>query len=189
VTANPLLELLDGHPPQDDTESADLERAKALLAGEDPWAPWSREAPLHFTASALIVHPASHRVLLRHHERQGTWLHVGGHAEPGEALPLSVALREGVEETGLDDLAPWPDASLVHLVIVPVPASLYEPAHEHADLRFVLSTDRPDTARPERESAPLRWLSLPEARSATDAANLRETLHRTERLLNGAGTP
>ncbi len=122
-------------------------------------------------------------MLLRHHERQGTWLHVGGHADPGETDPLGVALREGVEETGLPDLTPWPDASPLHLVIVPVAAAGSEPAHEHVDLRYVLVTEQPEAARAERETAPVRWFSFEDARAATAADNLRETLRRAERLL------
>jgi 8-oxo-dGTP pyrophosphatase MutT (NUDIX family) len=121
--------------------------------------------------------------LLRWHERQQAWLQVGGHGDPGEYDPRAVALREGCEETSLTDLVPWPDASLVHLVIVPVPAKGDEPAHEHADLRFVLATRQPEAARPERPDAPLRWLTVAEARSATTEDNLRTTLTRTERLL------
>jgi hypothetical protein len=78
---------------------------------------------------------------------------------------------------------PWPDAQLQHLVIVGVPAGKGEPAHEHADLRYFMATDTPDAARAENEDAPLRWLSLSEAREATPEANLLETMARLERLL------
>ena len=78
---------------------------------------------------------------------------------------------------------PWPDAALRHLAVVPVPASSREPAHEHADLRFVLATARPDAARPENPTAELRWVSLAEAEQIT-AANLRETLARLTALLD-----
>jgi 8-oxo-dGTP pyrophosphatase MutT (NUDIX family) len=181
VTANPVAELLAGYRPQSDTETDDLRRAEELLAADDPW---DRGSSLHFTASALVVHPLTRRVLLRWHDRLHAWLQVGGHGDPGEADPLAVALREGAEETGLTDLAPWPDGSLVHLVVVPVPESRSEPAHHHLDLRFLFATKTPDAARPERESAPLRWLALPEARSMTTRANLREILNRADRLLD-----
>ena len=51
--------------------------------------------------------------------------------------------REGREETGLADLRAWPDESLRHVAVVPVPGNEREPAHEHADLRFFLATDQP----------------------------------------------
>ena len=66
------------------------------------------------------------------------------------------------------------------MVIVPVPASSREPAHEHADLRFVLATRMPGAVRAENQHAPLRWLSPREAHDTTSQANLRETLSRLE---------
>jgi 8-oxo-dGTP pyrophosphatase MutT (NUDIX family) len=176
-----LRAVLATFRPRSATERADLERVQELLAAGDPWA---RSLPLHITGSALIVHPPSRRVVLRWHARQQAWLQVGGHADPGETDPLSIALREAREETGLDDLTPWPDASLLHVVIVPVPAAQHEPAHEHADLRFALATSTPDAARPEHDAAALQWLSIDAARQLTAEDNLTETLSRVERLLD-----
>jgi hypothetical protein len=64
-----------------------------------------------------------------------------------------------------------------------VPAAVDEPAHEHADLRFVFATGEPGAARAEAPDAPLRWLPAREAFEVTSEANLRETLSRVERLL------
>ena len=177
----PLAVLLDGYQPVGDAETADLLSARVLT--ETDGDPWRRNLPLHITASALIVHPETARVLLRWHERQEAWLQVGGHGDPGESDPLAIARREAVEETGLADLVPWPDAQLRHLVIVGVPPGKGEPAHEHADLRYFMATRTPDAARAENEHAPLRWLSLSEAYEATSEVNLRESLARLERLL------
>jgi len=181
ASAGPVADLLVRHRPQTPDEAADTSRVRELIdIAADPW---SRSLPLHITASALVVHPPSRRVLLRWHQRQGAWLQVGGHGDPGEAEPLAVALREGREETGLTDLTPWPDARLLHAVVVPVAAAGDEPAHEHADLRFVLATQLPDDARPEKPDAPVRWFSLAEARAATTEANVHETLRRVELLM------
>ena len=117
---HPLPGLLDGYRPQGQAEAADVARVRALAATAPD--PWLRSLPLHVTASALIVHPASGRMLLRWHQRQQAWLQVGGHADPGESDPLGIALREAAEETGLADLEPWPDAQIRQVVIVPVPA-------------------------------------------------------------------
>ncbi len=181
---SPLAELLDTYRPEGAAETADLWRVRALTrSAEADGDPWRRELPLHVTASALIVHLPTARVLLRWHQRQQAWLQVGGHGDPGESDPLAIALREAGEETGLADLVPWPDARLRHVVIVGVPAANAEPAHEHADLRYFMATGNPDAVRAENERAPLRWLSLTQAREATSEANLRQTLTRLERLL------
>jgi 8-oxo-dGTP pyrophosphatase MutT (NUDIX family) len=176
-----LAALLDRYQPEGEAETADVQRTRTLA--ETVGDPWQRELPLHVTASALIVHPPTARVLLRWHQRQRAWLQVGGHGDPGETDPLAIARREAAEETGLADLAPWPDERLRHLVIVGVPAGKGEPPHEHADLRYFMATQAPDTARAENDDAPLRWLSLAQAREATSEANLLETMARMKRLL------
>ncbi len=173
--------LLGRYHPEGETEAADMHRVRVLTDATDD--PWRRELPLHVTASALIVHLPTVRVLLRWHQRQQAWLQVGGHGDPGEGDPLAVARREAYEETGLADLTPWPDAELRHVAIVSVPAGKGEPAHEHADVRFFMATQTPEAARAENAHAPLRWLSLPAAREATSQPNLKETLARMERLL------
>jgi 8-oxo-dGTP pyrophosphatase MutT (NUDIX family)/hypothetical membrane protein len=176
-----LAMLLDRYRPEDGTEVADVRRLRALI--ETTGDPWRRELALHVTASVLITHPPTARVLLRWHQRQQAWLQVGGHGDPGESDPLAIAAREAYEETGLPDLEPWPDAQIRHVVIVGVPAGKGEPAHEHADVRFLMATQTPDEARAENAQAPLRWLSLAAAREVTSEPNLRETLSRAERLL------
>ena len=176
-----LAALLDRYQSDSAPETADVRRVRALA--ETAGDPWRRDLPLHVTASALIVHPPTSRVLLRWHQRQQGWLQVGGHGDPGETDPLAIALREAAEETGLADLVPWPDAQLRHVVIVDVPAGKGEPAHEHADLRYFLATKTPEAARAENEDAPLRWLSLAEAHELTSEDNLAETLARVEHLL------
>ena len=170
--------LLDRYQPRGDTEAADVQRVRALA--DTACDPYRRDLPLHVTASALIVHPPTARVLLRWHQRQQAWLQVGGHGDPGETDPLVIVSREAEEETGLPDLAPWPDAEIRHVVIVNVPPGKGEPAHEHADVRYFMATHTPDAIRPESAHAPLRWLTLPAARDATSQPNLRETLARLQ---------
>jgi 8-oxo-dGTP pyrophosphatase MutT (NUDIX family) len=177
-----LSGLLTGYRATGATEGADLERMTRLAATAPD--PWSRaQLPLHFTASALVVHPPTGRVLLRWHVRQERWLQVGGHADPGERDARAIALREAAEETGLTDLVPWPDGALRHAVICDVRPSATEPAHQHADLRFFLATNEPDAAKPENDLSPLRWLALDEAQDCARGNNLSQTLFRMAALL------
>ena len=134
------------------------------------------------------MHPQSGRVLLRWHRRQQAWLQVGGHGDPGETDPLAIALREAEEETGLTDLEPWPDARIRHVAVVDVPPGKGEPAHQHADVRFLLATRTPDAVVPEGPDAPLRWLSVADAEALSSEPNLRETLARANRSLAGRGS-
>jgi 8-oxo-dGTP pyrophosphatase MutT (NUDIX family) len=177
-----LADALTSLSPASETERTDLARVIELMAQGDPW---TRASLLHVTGSAIVFHPKSDRVLLRWHERQQNWLQVGGHADPDETDPLAIALREAGEETGLTDLVPWPDAAEprpIQLVIVPVPAGKGEPPHEHADLRYVLATGRPDAIIPEAASARLRWLTLDEAVDFVREDNLRDCLARLAAL-------
>ena len=180
-----LSGLLTGYRAVGETETADLARMTRLEASAAN--PWSRSLPLHFTASALVVHPESRRVLLRWHVKHELWLQVGGHGDPGETDPLEIALREAREETGLTDLVPWPDASLRHAVVCYVRRSPTQPQHEHADLRYFLATASPDAIAPEDEDSPLRWLSLAEARGLVGGNNLRHTLDRAGALFAAVG--
>jgi 8-oxo-dGTP pyrophosphatase MutT (NUDIX family) len=176
-----LTALLDHYRPEGDTETADVQRVRTLL--ETAGDPYRRDLPLHVTASALIAHPPTGRVLLRWHQRQQAWLQVGGHGDPGETDPLAIVAREAEEETGLTDLVPWPDAAIRQVVIVRVPPGKGEAAHEHADVRFFMTTADPGAARPETPDAPLRWLTLLEARDTTSEPNLRVALARMRPLL------
>ncbi|HYX59392.1 MAG TPA: NUDIX domain-containing protein [Streptosporangiaceae bacterium] len=176
-----LTVLIDRYQPEGAAETADIRRLRALL--ETAGDPYRRDLPLHVTASALIVHPPTGRVLLRWHQRQQAWLQVGGHGDPGETDPLAIVAREAEEETGLTDLVPWPDAEIKQVVIVDVPPGKGEPAHQHADVRFFMATSIPDAIRAENAQAQLRWLTLPAARDTTSEPNLREALTRIEPLL------
>jgi 8-oxo-dGTP pyrophosphatase MutT (NUDIX family) len=172
---------LDGYHPAGETESADVALSRQLIAAGT--AAWARDTPLHLTASALVVHPASGRVLLRWHQRQGAWLQVGGHGDPGESDPLAIAMREAREETGLTDLVPWPDARIWHVVICDVAPGKGEPPHQHADVRYFMATEHPDATWPETPGAVLRWLTIEEARGLIGGNNLRITLDRAEQAL------
>jgi 8-oxo-dGTP pyrophosphatase MutT (NUDIX family) len=183
VLGNGVLAALAGFEPSSAAEAGDVARIRTLARGGDPW---SRSSPVHVTGSAIVVHPRSGRVLLRWHERMQGWLQLGGHGDAGETDPFAIALREAQEETGLRDLAPWPDPArpaLLHVVVVPVPAGRGEPQHEHADIRYVLATATPDEATPESPGAALRWLTVDDALALVGEDNLRTSLTRVAGLL------
>ena len=171
-----LERLLDGYAAAGDVETADVARLRAALAGDV----WSRASRLHVTGSALVVHPPTRTVLLRWHPRMQAWLQVGGHFDPGEHDAFDVAIREAHEETGLADLHALPglDRRPLHVVIVPVPAHGDEPAHEHADVRYLLATDRPGDIAAESAEAVLRWQPLDDAIRGVAEDNLRVALER-----------
>lgn len=179
----PVVDAIAGYAPSDASEARAVELALALARNGDSWA---RHTPRHLTGSALVVDPARSRVLLRYHEHLHQWMQVGGHAQPGEIDPYAVTLREAREETGLVDLTPFPRTKPprpIHVVVVPVPARGDEPQHQHVDVRYLLATRDPNSAQPEKPSAPLRWVSVDEARGLVTEANLGELLDRVDRAL------
>jgi 8-oxo-dGTP pyrophosphatase MutT (NUDIX family) len=171
--------ILAGHRARDPIEAVDVARLRALVEVADVYA---RATPVHVTGSAVVVHPATRRVLLRWHPRLEMWMQVGGHFDPGEHDPLAVALREAKEESGLTDLRAFA-TDPVQIVIVPVPANGSEPAHEHADFRYVLTTESPDAIVAELDAAPLRWLDADAAIAEITEPNLKEFLARVRMLL------
>src|SRR5712691_2424811 len=178
-----IKHILASYRPADASETADVARLRSLVDGTDVR---SRTAAVHVTASAFVVHPPSGTVLLRWHPRMQQWMQVGGHFDADETDPLVVALREAREETGLTDLRAAIDSPAsgplqiepvqiepVQIVIVPVPAHGAEPAHEHADFRYLLVTDTPSEVVPESEAVRLQWTEMSTAIADTTEENLR----------------
>jgi 8-oxo-dGTP pyrophosphatase MutT (NUDIX family) len=177
-----LENLLGAYQPGSAEEREDVERLRRLV--HEVADPWTRASPLHVTGSAIVVHPPTRRVLLRWHDRMQAWLQVGGHGDPGESDPFSVALREAEEETGLTDLAPWPEKRILQVAVVPVPAGKGEPEHHHGDIRYGLATKSPDHVRAENDTAALMWLDVDDAIEKVGWDNLRVCLSRIAELLN-----
>jgi 8-oxo-dGTP pyrophosphatase MutT (NUDIX family) len=117
-------------------------------------------APGHLTASALVLDASGERVLLTFHAKLGKWLQLGGHCD-GDANLAAVALREAIEESGIEDLAidPLP----VDLDVHPIPARKGEPEHLHLDTRFLVHAPEGAVERPSDESLELRWFTSEEA--------------------------
>jgi 8-oxo-dGTP pyrophosphatase MutT (NUDIX family) len=179
----PIRRVLDQYEPRDASEVADVARLGALLEREDVC---DRSTSVHVTGSALVVHPPTRTVLLRWHPRMQMWMQVGGHFDAGETDPWLVALREAREETGLTDLrAPALTADPpLQIVIVPVPAYGDEPAHEHADFRYVFVTATPSAIVPESSAARLRWTDVTQALDETVEPNLRVFLSRVPEVID-----
>ena len=177
----PLLDDVLRHPPADDLESRHRDAIAGLLTTASE--PCSRHAfdPGHVTASCFIVDPASGRLLLHHHRRLDRWLQMGGHLDAGEA-PADAALREGSEESGLDDLRLA--GGIVDLDVHAIPPGRGEPEHLHFDVRYVAATAQPDAIRIARtESNDLAWFPLGDAEPRMNEAGSSRVIRKIERLL------
>jgi 8-oxo-dGTP pyrophosphatase MutT (NUDIX family) len=158
----PLLDELRRHLPIDATETSHYRALLTLL--EHTPSPFARHTfvPGHVTASLFIVDPGTQQLLLHHHRRLDRWLQMGGHLEPGE-LPAVAALREGREESGLDDLV-LVSADIFDVDVHGIPAGKGEPDHSHFDVRYVARTLKPQAiAMDEAESRDLAWVDFDRA--------------------------
>ncbi|WP_019200361.1 NUDIX hydrolase [Tsukamurella sp. 1534] len=137
--------------------------------------------PGHITASVVILNEARTHVVLTHHPRVGEWLQLGGHCEDEDATLADAALREGLEESGLAEIAV--DQDLLTLHTHPITCSLGVPTR-HLDLRF--RAIAPGSGTPElaisEESNALQWWpvdALPaSAEHTTVAHQVRAALAR-----------
>lgn len=122
--------------------------------------------PGHLTASAIVLSADRSRTLLTLHPRVGRWLQLGGHCEDQDSSMAGAALREAVEESGIDDLQILPE--LLQLEVHPIICSLGVPTR-HFDVRFVVVA--PPGAEPviSDESDDLAWWPIDQLPTPTDA--------------------
>jgi 8-oxo-dGTP pyrophosphatase MutT (NUDIX family) len=108
----------------------------------------------HLTASAFVL--SSRGVILHLHRRMDIWVQPGGHVDAGED-PDVAAVRETLEETGLQVLHPQP-AALFHVDVHAGPRG-----HTHYDLRYVLLAQPLDPTPPAGESPEVHWFDFADA--------------------------
>lgn len=127
-----------------------------------------------FTASVYIVE--NERVLLILHRKLGLWLPAGGHVDPDE-LPSDAAIREALEETGLEvelilqenvwippcingKSIPRPYLSLLE----EIPEYKGVPAHQHIDFIYVGRPVGGKLKQNQAETTGMRWFTLEQVR-------------------------
>jgi XTP/dITP diphosphohydrolase len=154
----------------------------------------------HWTASAIVLHPAEDKVLLIDHVKSGLLLYPGGHLAAAETL-AEAAIREVREETGLDvEIVTGPlfqhDAVTTHpvpfLIIEAMAADPVNGPHRHIDANYVCrATTELIGQLDQTEVTGARWVSPvsmrdlnvpPELPAITEAAIAWAALYRTPAL-------
>jgi 8-oxo-dGTP pyrophosphatase MutT (NUDIX family) len=156
-----LREQLSGYQAVNATEAAFVGRMLELSAAELA-CERSHFLPGHFTASAFVLSPDRHDLVLIHHKKLGIWVQPGGHVEPTDEDLLGAARREVLEEVGLSELeaiAGSASSLLFDVDIHRIPARKADPAHEHFDVRFAFVAKTRVLVHSE-EVADLRWVPL-----------------------------
>jgi 8-oxo-dGTP pyrophosphatase MutT (NUDIX family) len=175
-----LLDQLRGYAADDAAEAEHRGAMLALLESADDAFSRGHFVPGHFTASCYVVDDDG-RLLLHHHKRLDRWLQMGGHVE-GDELPELAALREGREESGLEDLVPVSEG-IFDLDIHPIPAAKGEPDHAHFDIRYLARTASPEAAMADgEESNDLAWVTLDRAAELMPGPESARVLRKIARL-------
>jgi 8-oxo-dGTP pyrophosphatase MutT (NUDIX family) len=133
----------------------------------------------HITASALIINKERTHTLLTHHHKLEKWLQLGGHSD-GDPDPLSVALREAEEESGLKSVKPVSEA-IFDVDVHPIPARRHEPDHFHYDIRFLFEADDSEPLTISSESKDLAWVPLKEIENYTTEESILRMVRKIQR--------
>ena len=150
--------------------------------------PFDRAIPEgHLTGSAITVSADGERVLLLHHRKLDRWLQPGGHGDPGETTGEQVALREAFEESGIAGLSLHPRAPRpLDLDVHEIPARGGEPAHEHLDLRYLVSAPACALVSPAlAELHEIRWVAWHETGALFPDHGLRRALDKARAIVRG----
>ena len=158
----------------------------AFLAHLDahPDGTWRSCAPAHVTASAAIIDPAAHRLLLVMHRKVGRWLQPGGHCEPDDATLAEAALREATEESGIAGLRVLPGILQVDRHPAPCRPGVVD---EHLDVRYLVLAPAGAVPLVSDESDDVRWFewdALPDGIEPT----IVEMLTAARAALDGASS-
>jgi len=169
-----LLSLLKNYHPTDEHEEAMRDCIRAFVT--DHGECFQRSLTIgHVTASAWLLNLDGSRVLLTHHRKLDRWLQLGGHVD-GQSDVLQAALREAMEESGIDEIVPISRA-IFDVDIHQIPEHGGESAHFHYDIRFLLQVRESERFVVSVESKELRWVSKEELPALpTDESVLR--MHR-----------
>lgn len=170
-------------PP--DAGQADLRRDYLAHLDGHSDALWRECHPDHLTASVLIFSSDHSAVLLTLHKIAHRWLQTGGHCEADDPSLVESALREGREESGINNLSIDPTPVLLSHHAVPHcggPSSgPIGPSH-HLDVQFIAVA--PPGARHviSEESDDLQWFGVDELPAGTDASVRELTVAGVQRL-------
>ena len=154
VLHHSALVAATGWIPADDAGRKIRQRFLDLLA-DQPGAVRADNPGAHITASAVVIAAESDRVLLCLHGRIGKWVQLGGHCEPVDGSVSAAAMREALEESGIEGLLldPVPIDLDIHEVTCRYGASL------HYDIRFAVLAPPGAVATGSAESRRVEWFS------------------------------
>jgi 8-oxo-dGTP pyrophosphatase MutT (NUDIX family) len=148
---------------------ADQDRLRRLFLAHldaNPDAMLRECRPDHLTGSVIIFSADHGQVLLTLHRLAKLWLQTGGHCEPSDLTLASAALREGREESGIEQLAIDDVPVLLSRHEVPFCGPI-QPAH-HLDVEYVAVAPAGAQHVISEESDDLAWFDVDALPTETD---------------------
>lgn len=146
-----------------------------------------------FCASVLFVTQSTPvKTLLVHHKKYDLWVQPGGHIEFDEN-PMQTAIREALEETGIDVSSYVVPGEKIDEYAFPVPVPNFfleekitatpdTPEHFHLDFLYLVRLPEAIAPRLEEGGAhDIRWFTLEEVRQLPTFAN---TLYLLEKIMS-----
>jgi 8-oxo-dGTP pyrophosphatase MutT (NUDIX family) len=156
------MEPIISYIPEGEQETRDKDLMLAFIERNPDCLERSNLAA-HLTSSAIITDPEKEQVLLIHHNIYKSWGWVGGHND-GDPDFLGVAMREAMEETGLESVRlASEDVFMLDVIYVPnhIKRGRYVPDHLHLNVTYLLEADpgAPLSIKPDENSG-VRWFPL-----------------------------
>lgn len=177
-----LASILRGLQPEDESELQSLQRTQVLLADGDR--PFDRSSlPGHITASAFVFSSPPHHLLLIQHPTLSRWLQPGGHIEADDASVLQAAIREVDEETGLADLLSPLGEAPFDVQVQDIPATTSMPAHQHHDIRMLLTFEGRSEIRVRNEVLAASWFAIGALRTCGIGEDILKAVDKAQRVL------
>ncbi len=168
-----FLDLLSVYHPIDAQEEASRQKIISLVKNYGTPAFDHDFLPGHITASALVVNKSLTHVLLNHHKKLDMWFQFGGHSD-GSPDVRATAMREAQEESGLHSLEFYPGQGILDVDVHNIPEHGGMPAHQHHDVRFLLTADMDESFAISKESHDIKWVKFEDIESY----NHEDTFHR-----------
>ncbi|MDE6196103.1 MAG: NUDIX hydrolase [Erysipelotrichaceae bacterium] len=130
----------------------------------------------HFTSSPWIVNTKRDKVLMVYHSIYQSWSWCGGHCD-GNQNVLEVALKEGKEETGLQNLkAVSNDIFAIDLlsVIPHMKKGAFVSAHTHLNITFLCEADEAEVicCKPDENKA-VKWIPIEDINTYVQESAMR----------------
>ncbi|MSO27927.1 MAG: NUDIX domain-containing protein [Candidatus Nanopelagicales bacterium] len=154
---NDVYSTLSSWQPPSDVQGARRDEYLEFLTAHADGV-WRECRVGHVTASALVMDEQRQRVLLTLHPKVGRWLQLGGHIEPGDSSLRAAALRESIEESGIDSMR----ISAVPVCLDRHPVPCAGALSEHLDVQYLALVPKGAQAVMSAESDDLRWFAISE---------------------------